>query len=480
MKYDVSILTQAINNAKGCILGKQQRINVQGNQYRTWPLFLTDTFNNSDIDVCTSGLGVVALTQFDYVNDSTLMDSISQSINTILSIRNDDGSWPSKISLLSNDSYSMEGVISDIYYAITALLSVGFLNNSSHIKFKNLKTGEVLDTLDKRIKYIEKSVEWLLANRVENNQGWQYTGVRYLENPTDKELQPAYTMPTTNAIIILAKINESLNSFSSNHPLIEKINEALKSSINWLCVVQSKDYGFGIKRGDSSRVSNTAKIIKALSEIDISPLTTDLQKQISELVKRAVNWVAKFYKPNKVSFADVTEDFTQVFIEIDATSGVIKNVFRRPIIHETYLEAAVVDALFSYYKANKSNIKLLVKNRIFSVIDKALSIMLSSQNQNGELFGAIESRRQTDSEKYTMYSTCDFVLIINRLLENVDELKNILHNSNRFRVKLCILVLIGIIAIGLPLFIGKDTYVYTIPGSLVLGIFVNYISGKIL
>lgn len=479
MRYNASILNQAMNNAKGCILGRQQHISVRGNQYRTWPLFLIDTFNNSDIDVCTSGLGVVALTQFEYKNDHTLLNSISQSVNTIISIRNDDGSWPSKISLLSNDSYSMEGVISDIYYAISALLCVGFLDKNATMEFKNLKTGEVLDSFSERIKYIEQSVEWLLVNRVENNQGWQYTGVRYLENPTDKELQPAYTMPTANAIIVLAKINESLKNTDPQNSLINRINEALYSSINWLCVVQSKDYGFGIKRGDSSRISNTAKVIKALSEIDVSSLSTSLQKQSDELVKRAVNWITRFYKPNKVSFADVAEDFTQVFIELDATSGVIKNVFRRPIIHETYLEAAVVDALFTYNEANKSNIKPLVKIRIYSTIDKALSVMLSSQSQSGELFGAIESRRQTDSEKYTMYSTCDFILKVNRLLSDIDLLKKISHSSRRFQVEFCALGVIAIIALGLPLIIGKDTYIYTIPGSFILGMIVNYISGKI-
>lgn len=300
-----------------------------------------------------------------------------------------------------------------------------------------------------------------------------------MESPTDKESQPAYTMPTAHAIIVLAKINESLKRANPKHLLIEKIDEALKSSVNWLCVIQSKDYGFGIKRGDSSRISNTARVIKALCEIDMSSLSADLQKQIEELIKRAVNWVTKFYKPNKVSFADVTEDFTQVFLELDATNGTIKNVFRRPIIHETYLEAAVADALFTYYKKHISNVKLLVKKRIFSVIDKALSIMLSSQNQNGELFGAIESRRQTDSEKYTMYSTCDFISIVNRLLSDVDILKRILHSNKRFLVESCVLSLIVVMAIGLPIIIGKNTYVYTIPSSFVLGIIVNYISGKV-
>lgn len=144
-----------------------------------------------------------------------------------------------------------------------------------------------------------------------------------------------------------------------------------------------------------------------------------------------------------------------------------------------YLEAAVADALFTYYEIQKSNIKLLEKRRIFSVIDKSLSIMLSSQNQSGELFGAIESSRQTDSEKYTMYSTCDFILTVNRLVSKRDELKKILHSNKRFLFESCALCLIIVLVIGLPIIIGKDTYVYTIPGSIIFGIIVNYISGKV-
>lgn len=479
MKYDVPILTQFINNAKGCLLGKQQYIKVQGKPYRTWPLFFTDSLSNSDVDVCTSGLGVVALTQFDYQNDSTLLNSISHSVNTILSIRNDDGSWPSKISLVSDETYSMEGVISDIYYAISALLCVGFLdNNSNNIKFINLKTDEVLDTLEKRIQYIEKSVQWLLENRVENNQGWQYTGVRYLENSTDKELLPAYTMPTANAIVLLSKTKEALSRANSSHPLIDKINDALTSSINWLCIVQSSDYGFGIKRGDSSRISNTAKVIVALSEV--TSLSEGLQKKVDELLKKAVNWLTKSYKPNKICFSDISEDFTQVFIELDKASGAIKNVFRRSIIHETYIEPLLIDALYFYYKKNKSNIKPFQKRRIFGVLDKALTLLLSSQNKTGELSGAVGSRRQTDSEKYTMYSTCDFICTIKRLINDEEMLKKISHSGNLFKFEFCIAIIIALFALGLPIIIGIESYIFTIPSSIVLGIIINVISGKIL
>lgn len=479
MKYDISTLTQMASNAKGCLLGKQQHINVKGRQYRTWPLFFSDSFNNSDVDVCTSGLGVVALSKFDYQNDRILLNSIFQSVNTILSIRNDDGSWPSKISLVSNDNYSMEGVISDIYYAVSALLCVGFLNNNSGVSgFMNIKTGEILDTLDKRIQYIEKSIEWLLENRVENNQGWQYTGVRYLENPTDKELLPAYTMPTANAIVLLSKTKEALEQVNSSHPLISKINDALISSINWLCVVQSSDCGFGIKRGDSSRLSNTAKVIVALSEI--TSLSDSLQKKVDELLKKAVNWLTKSYKPNKISFSDVSEDFTQVFIELDKASGSIKNAFRRSIIHETYLEPLLIDALYAYYKKSKSTIKSFQKRRLFFAMDKALSLLLSSQNQTGELSGAVASRRQTDSEKFTMYSTCDFISTIKRLMSDEEMLKKISHSGIVFRFEIGVVAIIALLALGLPIIVGKESYIYTIPSSLILGIIINAISGKIL
>ena len=190
MKINKDTILQCIENAKQCLISKQLNISLNGQTYLTWPLFFSEyTSQNSDVDVCTSGLGVMAFSKFDFSNNSSLKFPIANSINTLISIRNNDGSWPSNISLVSKDEIYMEGVISDTYYALSALLCVGFLSNSPKVNsFKNLKSNTLLDTLEKRIDYINDSVEWLLDNRVDHGQGWQYTGVSYLEKKMTKTL----------------------------------------------------------------------------------------------------------------------------------------------------------------------------------------------------------------------------------------------------------------------------------------------------
>lgn len=193
MRIDRENILNSIENAKQCLISTQQKISLSGKDYLTWPLFFTDTTTpSSDVDVCTSALGIIALSKFDFRNNNSIKQSVIDSINTLISIRNDDGSWPSKISLVSKDQLFMEGVISDTYYALFALLSVGFLSNNPLItSFKNLKNGITYNTLDDRLAFINDSVEWLLDNRVDHKQGWQYTGVSYLEDTNEKDSLPA-------------------------------------------------------------------------------------------------------------------------------------------------------------------------------------------------------------------------------------------------------------------------------------------------
>ena len=483
MKYDISTLTQAIDSAKGCILEKQQSVCFNGKEYKSWPLYFADRLSNSDdVDVCTIGIGVIALSNFDFKNDCAIAETISQSVNTILSIRNGDGSWPSKVSLVTKDTFSMEGVISDTFYALSALICVGFLSNNPIVpEFVNLNDGTVYDTVDKRILFIEKSVDWLLENRVENRQGWQYTGVHYLENKSDKKSLPAYTMPTANAILVLHKIRMAIVAINPSHSVVNKINDAVKSSINWLFTVQSNtngDYGFGIKRGGSSRLSNTARVLIALGEIRLDDFS--VQTKIQNLQKRAIKWLIENYKPRKISFADVSEDFTQMFIEFDGEMDSIKNVFRRPIIHETYIEPMIIEVLYNYYNANKDVIKMNQKRRIFSALDTALSSMLQSQSISGEMNGSVACRRQSTFEMYAMYSTCDFICTLSKLVNEPVLVKKISHSNIVFKLRLFFGIMIILFAVGLPLLIGTDKYIYTIPGSLALGLIANLISDKIL
>lgn len=480
MKFNKYLILQSIENSKQCLISKQQNISLDGQTYLTWPLFFSEnTTQNSDVDVCTSGLGILAFSKFDFSNNDSLKIPITNSINTLISIRNADGSWPSNISLVSKDEIYMEGVISDTYYALSALLSVGFLSNSPKIdSFKNLKSNTELDTLDKRIDFINESVEWLLDNRVDHNQGWQYTGISYLERKQDKESLPAYTLPTANAIIILSEIVNLVNQLCPTHKMISKINSALNNSVHWFCDIQlndKKNSGFGIKRGERSRVGNTSKVIVALC----NAISDDNRDIIEKALQKSVKWLLKNYTPSKLLFSDVGEDFHQLIIEKEA--GVFKNAYRRSINHETFAEPAVIHALQLYYNISKpKQLTFLKKIRIFSTLSTALSYLLNLQKHTGLQDGAIKSRRTANNEQYTMYTTSDFICSLIDVCKDEELFTKILHSKLRNIIFISSTAVFIVGAILLTFVTNIDSYWLTVPIGIVLSVIANIITEKII
>ena len=480
MRIEKDKLKICIDNSKQCLISKQQTINMGNKEYLTWPLFFFDNnAKNSDVDVCTSALGVISFSKFDYNSNDNLISLTEKSINTIISIRNEDGSWPSSISLVSKEELFMEGVISDTCYALAALLSVGFLSNNPKINnFTNLKNGALLKNINDRIEYVNDSVEWLLSNRVDHNQGWQYTGISYLEKTNDKDSLPAYTTPTSNAIIILSQIVNIVRELSPSHSMIGKIDTAINYSVRWFCDIQSnnnKDCGFGIKRGERSRIGNTSRVIIALCTTPKS----DHSETVEKALHRAVKWMIKKYKPNKLSFADVGEDFEQLIIEKE--SGVVKNAYRRSIYHETFIEPHLIDSLRIYYNSKlNSKINFVNKSKIYNTIYKALLYLLSLQNHSGTHDGAILSRRTTINEQYTMYSTSNFICTLIDLCNDDILLNKVKYCSlrNKLFIFLSLFFIVG--AIVLTLAIDTLNYWLTVPIGIILSIISNILTEKLI
>lgn len=478
MKIDKENILQCIEKSKQCLISKQQKIQVNKNDYLTWPLFFSNVSTpSSDVDVCTSALGVIAFSKFDLEKNKSLETAVMSSINTLISIRNDDGSWPSNISLVSRDEFSMEGVISDTYFAISALLSVGFLSENPLVKeFKNLKTNSSLDTLDKRIDFLNTSVEWLLSNRVDHEQGWQYTGISYLEKNEDKDSLPAYTTPTANATIILSQIIKIIKNSRPQHAMIDKINSAINNSIRWFCDIQSndkKDCGFGIKRGERSRIGNTARVVIALC----NARNNNNQDMVDKKLHKAVNWMLKTYKPSKLSFADVGEDFHQLIVE--KQSGVLKNAYRRSINHETFVEPDIIEALQLYYNGFvNAKLKFFKKLCIYTSISTALTYLLNMQKHGGDCDGAIKSRRIAVNEQYTMYTTSNFMCSVYKLCTDELLFKKVKNSSMRNKLFIISTLFFILISIGLTFFVNFSEYWITVPIGLVLSIVANVLTEK--
>ena len=193
MKLDKECLQHSIDICKQCILSKKQYVDIKNEKYLVWPLFfLEGTQPREDgVDVCATALGVISNANFvsQNINDE-IATTVKKGISTLLFVRNADGSWPSRISLLTKDNVSMEGVISDTYFTLSALMKVGFITNNPLISnLVDPQNNKALDNIEDRLAVVEKGVLWLLENRV--GQGWGYTGIKYLEDRTGRNVIPA-------------------------------------------------------------------------------------------------------------------------------------------------------------------------------------------------------------------------------------------------------------------------------------------------
>jgi len=399
---------------KQALLERRQSICLHGNTFVMWPLFFRSDTNTpeSEVDTCTSALGIIAGSKFELAEDyaSSEYNAVSDALSLLLYMRNDDGSWPTHISLVGRDDLTMEGVINDTFYALRALMAIGFLSLSPKIKeneIVDLKTGRTLNTYPDRLRFVEKSVTWLLNNRVRS--GWRYTGIAYLENPSDRLQLSAYTTPSAHAIMVLSDVMDQLREYSPHHHLIKKIQRAIDETVLWFHDICNTDGGFGDKSSQNSRVSNTAKVILALSSVNYSP---NLKEKVKGTLHKAVRWLTSHYKPDKITASDVCEEFSQIIITANGT-------FTRNVIHEDFLEPLLIESLIRYKGfCIKNDIEQYRKRKVNSVISLALKKMLDLQVQTGDMRGLVGSHRPIEDQRYTMYSSCDFFCAISSLIDS--------------------------------------------------------------
>lgn len=479
MKMTKEQIKRSETQCKQCMLAKKEQINIQGKNLTIWPLFFLDQRqqNEDGVDICATALGVSSLSHF-LSGDSSgeIRAAVSEGVSTLLFVRNEDGSWPSKISRLARDDVAMEGVINDTYNALNALVKTGFISYSPLINIvKDPKTGEQLDQLEKRLAIADKSMEWLLDNRA--GQGWGYTGTQYLQGAA--EGIPAYTVPSANAVMIISQISGIEKTLRSDSPLDQRINQAVRETVDWMCDIQNEDGGFGIKRGERSRVGNTAKVLLALCEASEK---VGCASTVFEAMDKAADFILKTYDPENVSFESVSEDFFQFSVE---TSSPKVNLFKRPIIHELYLEPLVIDALNQYYKKRVSvtatqpiQNRIRMNNRVCRKLKVASEDLIRHQVSDGNLAGAIHSRRSTEYEYYPVYACSDAISAFDMFLKN-PELAN---RVNTLTVKNLIFTCGSVVAAGSLILlgiIGKVPCLMAIITMLLVPVAVNLISNAI-
>lgn len=406
VEFDREELDQRRQITKQALLERRQSVTLDGKKFMMWPLFFRSNSSvpESEVDVCTSALGIVAGSKFELGKDSPAYQAISDAVSLLLYMRNKDGSWPTHISLVGRKKLVMEGVINDTYYALRALMSIDFLSQTPKVK---IRAGKKLKEKDARCAFIEESVNWLLHNRV--SSGWRYTGIAYLENPEDRFQLPACTTPSAHTIIILSQVMDQLRNYSPHSAVIAEIQSAIDETVRWFHDTCNSDGGFGAKASDASKVSNTAKVILALSSVHYSP---DVKDRAEKTLKRAVKWLTSHYDPDSIKTENVCEEFSQIIITPDGP-------LTRNMIHEDFIEPLLIEAMIRYKQyCHTNDVRQYKKRKVNAVISQALEDLLALQVESGDMRGLVGSHRPIEEQRYTMYSCCDFFCAISLLIES--------------------------------------------------------------
>ena len=397
-ELDIEKVDKALQQAHAAIKESTISGEVDGKNLSFWPLFLSEgerAHLPPEIHTCATSFGIMALSELSIDKMGEETPKILQSVcRTLMWMRNNDGSWPSMVSS-TNQPMILEGVINDTVYALNALLKLGFLTHSPEISLtKDPTTGRDLHNLDERVYLIMESIEWLLNNKIKD--GWDYTSIEYLRR-TDIESTVPALLPTCNVIIILHNVIKSLNDLKNEHPLKIRLMNIFTDAINCLRTMQSSEGGFGRKRGDNPTIVHTAIAIKAL--------LTDDSTESKKAVVKDLKWILKnkkIFSIDKIEVQEVFDEYDQIMF-----IGENKDIRRRVILHESFLEGILLNSLTEVDEKGCTNkLSFIEKYHFIKIIKIVVNELLKKQIEIGKLPGAFKSRRSAHAEQYPIYAIC--------------------------------------------------------------------------
>lgn len=411
-KLDIDKINSSVQHIKNIIIATVSYFNVQGVRYVYWPLFICNEreCQTDQIDTCATSLGLLILLKANGDNvDQRTNSLVEKALETIIWLRNEDGSWPSVKPIHNNNPPQMEGVINDTVYALTALIEAGFLAHSPKVSVKNLKTKgsnpQTLDSIESRVDLILESVEWLFNNRVIG--GWDYTGIDYLEHTAS--VFPAL-LPTVNTTILFSQL---IKAIKSNCPskFDHRLETAYEESIKWIKEHQGNSGGFGKKRGDKPRLVHTCVAISAL-------LTADTEENKNAALK-AFRWIIN----NKKSCNSELMENDDYFDQYDQIIFSGDRIFKRVINNETFLEGIMLNCLINMTNNESNKLKTREKYKIRKIIEYHFNTILKRQEKHGDYQGAIKSRRGVPNEQHPVYCLYHALLGLLSLRDSLNIIK---------------------------------------------------------
>lgn len=312
-------------------------------RYYYWPLCLDDNRDRGslEIDTCSTSYCISTLAVMrnkidaDEENLKEIDMYIKGGLKTLFKLRRADGTYPPVIDvekLNSADEYKGGIAMSDNYFALTALLDAGFLNENFVYIFP--KEYEGLRYFRNRVEYVLKTVEFFKSKMVyqaydveRKYGGWYYTD--------EKDKAPEF-LPTANIIILLSRISRIIEKYNDLAEQLAVINEMLHKAGAFLKKMSSTINGVGIgERVGSAEASpvHTCKMIDALISMRNSSYDNTIIKALTATVLNDNNY--------KDDFLNNTYKYSERYQLLkDVETSKYQN-----ILHESYPESVMLYTL---------------------------------------------------------------------------------------------------------------------------------------
>lgn len=272
------------------IADKVKYDNESSPKYAYWALYLDDNRRKPrEVDTCATSYCVSILETEKQrlmsgggVDKYIYHDIIQQAVRTLLRLRGKNGAWPSvvepKILQSPVSEYCGEVAIGDNYFALTALLDVGFLSK----QFEYISNiPEELQELEGRVEYVCQTVDWLILNRVApENCGWYYT------NATNESSTHPVTIATANVLSVLNRVKNAIKGYEKFSNFYKRIEKTINETNEYFAINIKADGGIGkfiSSSTTSSSLLHTCKMIDAL-------ILSENYEYLDEL-ERAINFV---------------------------------------------------------------------------------------------------------------------------------------------------------------------------------------------
>ena len=414
--------------------------NVDNPQYAYWALYLDDTRRRPrEVDTCATSycISVLEAEKHRVVAEGSAdkyiyHDIIQQAVRTLICLRGSNGAWPSVVDpnvFFGNEiNYSGEVAIGDNFFALTALLDVGFL--TKQFEYVNDIPDELL-SLEGRIRFVYQTVQWLLNNKaVSNDGGWYYTN-------TKTEESVSVSIATANILIVLNNIRNAIKGMDEFVEFYNLINETIEETNECFIMNIKRDGGIGktIESNVSqSSLLHTCKMVDALLLSEEAENIDEIEKAISFIIQKCEERSDCNFKNEEIDF--FSENYNLVL-----PSGA-----EITIRHENYIEGVLLYTLLNIIiQSNKmgSYISKISFNRttISNIIHRLIVNLEDMQTKQGDYNGLFKCHVTRQEGMHPVYASFEgyrafrmyMSLDKHPLTESeITEIKNLIRRNNPF------------------------------------------------